>query len=178
MKEHNIIQVGGYCTLRAWKPGIIQPLLDAGFPLIKAQERALRLDALRHEDTVHNLVVTVGKRLVGDILIDVEAVGLTYHSVGTSNATPTVNDVGLNSEYFRKAITSRTRPGTATYFTLSTFYVANQVTINIQECGIFGGHYATSTLGTGTMFAHWLQAYDNTVVQNDLTFDYVVDVLS
>jgi len=47
-----------------------------------------------------NLICTVGKGLVGDLLIDTAGfdTGLTYQAIGISNTAPTIDDTKLNSK--------------------------------------------------------------------------------
>lgn len=160
----------GYSTIRAWEPGAIQRLLNEGYSLKEAQERLTPL----HENTVHNLVVSVGKYMVGDVLIDEETTGLTYHAIGTGTDAPSVGDSTLTTESTRKAFTSRTRSGNV--ITLSCYYTAAQCTYNIKECGIFGGASATASTDSGVLFSHYLQTYDNSGGTKDLTFDYALTI--
>jgi hypothetical protein len=125
-------------------------------------------------DTKKNLIVTSGKELVGDVLIDVEAVGLTYHAIGTDNTTPTVSDTALNTEASRKLWTSKTRLGNVISF--GAFYLASESSFAITECGVFGGSLATATLNTGALFSHYLQSYDNSGGAVDLTFEYELTI--
>ena len=166
--QHDVIGISGKCLLRAWSAGVLPDLMAKGYTLRQAQKLALR--HIQYENENHNIIVTAGKSFICGMLIGTYTLGLTYHAVGTNTATPNLADTTLGTEYVRKAITSRTRAGTV--LSLATFYVANTVTVYIQEAGIFGGVYASVSPNSGSMFCHWLQAYDNTVSQNDLTFDY------
>jgi len=122
-----------------------------------------------------NLITTVGKGLVGDMLIDASGydTGLTYQAIGTSNTAPTVSDTQLGAEAARKAVTSKSRSGNE--ITLSTFFTAAESSYNIQEAGIFG-HDASSTPNSGVLFSHWLVNFDNSSGAYDLTFDYVLTI--
>lgn len=127
--------------------------------------------------TKHNLIVSVGKYYLGDMLIDKDAghdTGLTYTAIGTNNTTPVVGDTTLGSEQNRKQITSRTR--NAKEITLSTFFTAAESTYNIKEAGVFGHSTATGSSDSGILFAHWLVSYDNSGGNYDMTFDYVLSI--
>lgn len=125
----------------------------------------------------HNIIVTVGKHFIGDMLIDLDAdhnTGLTYCAIGSDNTTPVIGDTTLTVEEARKAITSKSRSGKG--ITLSTFFTAGESTYNIKEAGIFGHASATGSVDTGKLLAHWLVAYDNSGGNYDLTFDYVLTI--
>jgi len=123
-----------------------------------------------------NLITTVGKQLIGDMLIDASGydTGLTYQAIGTSSTSPTVSDTQLGAEAARKAVTSKSRSGNE--ITFSTFFTAAESSYNIQEAGIFGHSTATSSPNTGILFSHWLVSFDNSAGNYDLTFDYVLTI--
>lgn len=173
-KEKNTIKLQGKSLLRAWQPGVIGPLMEKGHSLREAQRIALKKKALIAENLVKNLVVTDGKELAGDLLIDDESAGLTYHALGTGTGAPAVGDATMGSEQTRKAWTTRSRSGAD--LTLSVFYTAAQCTYNIKECGVFGGSSASAAADSGALFARYLQSYDNSGGGVDLTFDYLLTV--
>ncbi len=123
-----------------------------------------------------NLICTVGKQLVGDMLIDLAGydTGLTYCAIGTSTTAPTIADIVLGAEAARKAITSKARVGND--ITFSTFFPSGDCTFDIQECGIFGHSTAGAGADTGVLFAHALIAYDNGAGSYDLTFDWTITI--
>jgi len=121
-----------------------------------------------------NLIVTVGKALVGELLIDRPGydTGLTVQAIGTNAAAPVIGNTTLGTETARKAITSRTRD--VNEITLSTFFTAAQSTFNIKEAGVFGHSTADpATPGSGILASHWLVSFDNSAGTYDLTFDLV-----
>jgi hypothetical protein len=120
-----------------------------------------------------NTIVTVGKGLVGDMLIDTSGfdTGLTYQAIGTGASAPAIGDTALTAEVARLAITSKTR--SSNVLTLSTFFPAAQSAYNIEEAGVFGHSTASATLGSGVLFSHWLVSFDNSSGLYDLTFDYI-----
>lgn len=172
LKEH--LRLRGRCTLTAYPRGLLPWLLEMGMSLADAREWAEPWVA--HRSVVENLVVTCGKELVCRMLIDESGydTGLTYHAIGTSSTTPLLADTTLGTEAARKAITDKDRA--ANVITLATFFTAAECTYAIEECGIFGHSTAGASADSGVLFSHWLQAYDNSGGEHDLTFDYVLTV--
>jgi len=127
-----------------------------------------------------NLIVTVGKQLVGDMLIDEAGydTGLTYCALGADDTAPAVGQTQLVDEgggaAMRKTITSKSR--IVNEITLSTFFTAAQSTINLKEAGIFGHSTAGVAENSGIMFSRWLVAFDNSGALYDITVDYVLSV--
>lgn len=169
IKNENLF-MEGYSTLRAWKRGEIPRLFYQGFTLPEIRNILTPV----YQNTVHNLIVTVGKAMVGDWAIDVEATGLTYQAFGTGATTPDLTDTTLTTESARKIWTTRSR--SANVVTLSVFYAAAQCTFNIKEVGIFGGATAGAAADSGKLFSHYLQSYDNSGGTYDLTFDYILTI--
>lgn len=126
-----------------------------------------------------NVICTVGKQFLGDVLIGVETTDteLTYCALGASSTTPVVGDTQLTDEgggsAMRNVITSRSRSGNE--ITLSTFFTAAQSTLAILEAAIFGKD-ASGVENSGTIFAHWLSSFDNSGGNYDITFDYVLTI--
>lgn len=127
-----------------------------------------------------NVICTVGKQQIGDMLIDVSGydTGLTYCALGASSTTPAAGDTQLTDEgggaAMRKTITSKSRSGNE--ITLSTFFTAAQSILAIEEAGIFGHSTAGVAENSGILFAHWLTSFDNSGEDYDLTFDYVLTI--
>ena len=124
----------------------------------------------------HNLIVTLGPTLIGDMLIDETGydTGLTYCAIGTEATAPVIADTVLGTEAARKAITSKTR--TLNEITLATFFTAAQSTFNIKEAGIFGHSTASAAADSGVLFSHWLVSYDNSGGLYDLTFTWILTI--
>lgn len=126
-----------------------------------------------------NIVCTVGKYHVGDMLIDRSTpveynTGLTYCTIGTNAAAVGAGDVALTAEAARKHITSRTRA--ANVITLATFFTALESKYAIEEAGIFGHSTASATPGSGTIFNHYLVSYDNSAGNYDITIDVIITI--
>jgi len=125
-----------------------------------------------------NLIVTVGKQLVGDMLIDESGydTGLTYCALGANNTAPAVGQTQLVDEgggaAMRKAITSKSRAGAV--ITLATFFTAGESTLAVLEAGIFGHSTAGAVENSGIMFSRWLVSFDNSGGLYDLTITYVL----
>lgn len=164
----------GVSTVRAWKRGSLEAYLNQGLTLKEAMSRAKHDGALVYENTVHNLVVQIGKELVGDFILGDEITGFTHHAIGTGTTTPVAADVALTTEVARKTWTAKTRTANVLYF--SEYYLAAECTFNIKEAGVFGGAAASATIGSGTLFSHYLQSYDNSAGLVDLTFEYELEV--
>ena len=173
-RENNAIRLSGKSTLRAIERGVIRYWMDKGLDLNQAIREAVQRGLCIHEQTVDNLVVTAGKQLLCDLLIDVESAGISYHELGTGTTTPALTDVALTTPVVRKVVTSKLRSGNQVQ--LSTFFLASESTYAIKEGGLFGGAAASGTPGTGVMLCHYLQTYDNSSGTYDLTFEYTLTV--
>lgn len=129
----------------------------------------------------HNLIVTVGKTMIGNMLIDLAAqwdTGLTYCALGADNTAPAVGQTQLIDEgggaAMRKAITSKSI--VVNEITLSTFFTAAQSTLAIEEAAIFGSSTAGAGENSGVMFSRWLASFDNSGGLFDVTIDYVLTI--
>lgn len=161
----------GISTLRAFEKGTIQSLLDKGLALDEAIAQAMAAGKLRGESRAQNLVVSLGKTLVGTYLrgLATSLVGITYFAIGTGTTTPALADVKLTTEYFRKAITFNSMSGNVVTF--STYMLAAECTVHLKEAGLFGVA-ASGVADSGTLFSHFLQSFDNSAGEYDLTFEY------
>lgn len=170
-----VIQLSGRCVMQAWQAGLVVRLMqEYGVNLSEAKNMAARMRGLMHVSRVHNLVVTGGKQLVCDLLTGSESAGFAYFAIGSGTTTPALTDSALTSEVARKAYTSLTRAGTAV--DLAVFFTAAECSYDIHEAGIFGGSAASIAAGSGRIFSHFLQNYDNSSGEVDLTFDYSVTI--
>ena len=162
----------GRSRLRAWKRGALREIMMAtGDSRLSHAQRIATIEGEKvHDDTISNLVVTVGLRLAGDLLIDAESNGIRYHELGTSSTAPVSGNTDLGTSVARRIWTSRVRVSNVLNF--SVFYTAAQSTYAIEECGAWGGDDATATRGSGTLFSHYPQSFDNSQGLVDLTFDY------
>lgn len=158
-KEKAILK--GRSTIRAYPAGSLSDYPDKSIEPI-------------YEQTVSNLIVTSGKAMIAEALRDGGDIELTYHAIGTSATVPALTDIALGTEAARKAWTTRVRTGTKVLY--EVFYLASEATFNIAEAGVFGGPLAGAGAGTGTLFSHYLQPYDNSAGSFDITFEYELEV--
>jgi len=171
------IPLRGRSILLAYPAGIIPRLMAMGLSYERARTYAEGFVVYRSQ--VSNLIVTAGKVLLCRMLIDDGAqwdVGLTYHAIGTDETAPSLSDTQLGAEVSRKAITAKTRSGNE--INLSTFYPATDCTYAIEEAGVFGSSTASAAANSGELFSRYLQAYDNSIGNYDLTFDWVLTVVA
>jgi len=129
-----------------------------------------------------NLIVTVGKGLVGDMLINAAGydTGFTYCALGSDNTAPAVGQTTLVNEggdgvsAMRLTITYPSR--LLNVITLSTFFKAAQSTITLEEAAIFGHSTATAARNSGIMFSRWLVSFDNSGALYDITVTYILTI--
>jgi hypothetical protein len=100
----------------------------------------------------HNLVVTLGRSLICDLLaMTVGVTGLNYFAVGLSTTAVTLADIKLGTEEFRDSFTKVTVSGNNVKY---QYYLASSDANGhtLTEAGLFGDN-ATGTADTGTLFA-------------------------
>lgn len=173
--HNNTVRLEGMSILRAWRPGVIAPLLAGGGALDEIIRVMKSSKYLIHEDIKHNLIVTIGRYLVADWSIAQNVQGLTWHAIGTGTTAPAITDTTLQTETARQIFVVKTR--SFNIATFDAFYTAAQSNYNIKEAGVFGG-IASVTANSGTLFSHYAQNYNNTVSQADLTFEYTLTITS
>lgn len=174
------LRLTGRAVLSVYPRGLIARLMRRysgrdGYTFDSARWVAERF--LVHRSSVSNLIVTSGKVLVCRMLMDDGAqwdTGLTYHAIGTGSTAVAVGDTTLTTETGRKAITSKSRSGNEVTF--STFFPVADCTVKVAECGVFGSSTAGAGADSGELMCHYLQAYDNSGGNFDLTFDWVLTV--
>lgn len=75
---------------------------------------------------------------------------ITYCAVGTGGSTPSVSNVTISTELFRKLISVTSYNSNVATFT--TFFNTSEANGVLTNLGLFGDD-ATATLNTGTLFA-------------------------
>jgi len=122
----------------------------------------------------HNLVVTSGKVLVAKMLGDVSGfdTGLTWIEVGTGTVAPVLGDTALGTPTIRKAVSAPIV--TANSVQYRSFFGAADISVDLKETGIFGHSTATSTNGTGELFARALVTFNNNSDPHDATYVWTV----
>ncbi len=154
---------------------VIDGLSLKGHVVLIATDPVTGREIARRES--HNLVVTVGKGLIGDMLIDASGydTGITYCAIGTGSTAPVVGNTQLATEAgTRQTITTKSRSGNV--ITLRTFFAAAICSINIAESGLFGHSTATATANTGVLFSRALVAYNNSGGGADITILWAVTI--
>ena len=161
--------------MEAWRPDALPELMAKHSISLReamAMGRGARLVVARRK--VHNLVVTTALPLLGDVLVGADSPCFAYLAWGTGSTTPVVGDTQLTAEAGRVAPAQTVRSSLT--LIIDAYAPRSTCSVNIQECGIFGGATATATANTGRMFCHYLLAYDNTAGLNDLSFDYELTI--
>jgi hypothetical protein len=123
-----------------------------------------------------NLIVTVGKELVGRILVDEGGydTGLTWCSIGTGTNAPALGDTQLQTEFGRMAVTSKTRASNV--ITYSSLFLAAACTAALKEAGLWGHSTAGAGADTGVLFSRVAMDYDNSGGNYDLTLDWAITI--
>ena len=154
---------------------VIDRLPLKGYVVLIATDPVTGQEIARREN--RNLIVTVGKQLIGDMLIDVAGydTGITYCAIGTGSAAPAVGNTTLATEAgTRQTITTKSRSGNV--ISLRTFFAAANCSINIAESGLFGHSTATGTANTGVLFSRSLVAYNNSGGGADITILWTITI--
>lgn len=121
---------------------------------IKANVELILRDAktgrIKTIDRVHNIFVTAGKNSIADALRGTDSKGeITYCALGTGTNAPAIGDTALQTELFRKLISTKSVTNNTALF--ETFYTTSEGNGTLREAGLFGDA-ATGTSGTGTLF--------------------------
>ena len=148
-----------------------------GNVLIKAYKHG----ALWHVERVKNLVVTTGRDVVRDLILNFGNAPNCL-AVGKGTSTTTAGMTALETEHFRKYFTRRTSGGgRATYQTLLTTSEGNVTPPDtLREAGLFvGAGFNGAALAVGgTLFARTTFtpiAKDNTIT---ITFTWDITITS
>lgn len=114
-------------------PGALQMLWKHYRQLIDEMNRLF----LVREATVHNITTTVGRKVLAERLagITTNTGVVNYAALGTSPTTPSISDIKLGSESYRKAFTGGTVLDNVSY--LETYYASTEVSGNFEEFGFF-----------------------------------------
>jgi hypothetical protein len=90
---------------------------------------------IKHEETIHNLIVTVGKNGIADQLIASPTISKPTHmAIGTGATAAAAGDTTLQTELDRNALTSKTRA--TNVVTMQGDWAAGDGTGAITEAGI------------------------------------------
>ncbi len=119
----------------------------------------------------HNVACNAGRSVLLNFMAGIGGLaGIQFFEIGTGAGTPAAGDTSISTPVFRKAITTATVTGNQV--DESTFFQSTEGNYNITNAGLWGNG-ATSTLGSGTLFAHATYLYNKTSAIA-LTNDYVL----
>jgi hypothetical protein len=108
---------------------------------------------LKHEQTTHNLVTTVGKGLIADRLLASPTLGVPTHmAIGTGTSGPAAGDTALGTEIDRNALTSKTRSG-AVVTMVGDWAAGDGTNAAITEAGILNASSSGDLLVRATFGA-------------------------
>lgn len=114
----------------------------------------------------HNLITTVGLNMVRDMLAgDVADGEIKYTAVGTGSAAPAIGDTTLDTESFRKATTSTSKPGDG-QFRHVVYIAPAEAVVAIEEIGWFAGAAAGAGAGSGIMISRVLYSRNKTAIES------------
>lgn len=122
-----------------------------------------------------NLVVTAGRAALASWLTNVSpspaSMRINYSSLGTGTTAPANGDTALQTETYRKAISSATSADNIAY--LTAFYTAAEVTGTFREAGLQMN--ASGTPGSGTLFNRVAINITKSIVET-MTIDCTVTI--
>lgn len=116
-----------------------------------------------------------GHNYLRDLLIGADSANTIYMAVGSGTSTPVATQHTLDSEVFRKIITSKTTGASTGEGLINCILLDSEaVGANIQEVGVFCGNTATSSSNTGKMLgrALWSHSPKTSVESIQLQLDY------
>ena len=118
---------------------------------MKFTVRDAKTDAIKKVYLYKNLVVTVGRQNIAQRIAstNTNTLNVNYGAVGTGTNTPANADTTLQTETFRKAISSNS--STANQAFLSFFYSASEAVATLKEFGSFID--ATGSADSGVMLS-------------------------
>lgn len=146
------LPVKGFITVKAWKDGQVC-----------------------HTVSAHNLITSVGKNLIANILANTDGygTGLTYCALGTVAGTPVVGGTVLGAEVVRAAVNSfEVAVGVVS---CETFFFKTAAPYSIAEVGHFG-HDAGTALNSGRLFEWATINFDNSSTVYDISVLYQLSI--
>lgn len=84
---------------------------------------------------------------------------ITYVAIGSGTNTPSTSDTQLQSETFRKAVTTYTRGGTGELLVSLFLGPSDAIGYDIEEIGAFAGSATTGTPNSGRLVARGLWSH-------------------
>lgn len=84
---------------------------------------------------------------------------ITYIAIGSGTTAPSSGDTQLQTETFRKAVTTYTRGGTGELLVSLFLGPSDAVGYDIEEVGAYAGNAATATPNSGVLIARGLWSH-------------------
>jgi len=123
---------------------------------------------IKDDETVDNLIVTVGKNHIADQMSDQGEAAMSHMAIGTGTTAAAAGDTALQTELDRNALTSTTQStNTVTYV---GDWAAGDGTGAITEAGIFNAGAA------GVMLCRSVFAVKNKAAGDTLTLTWVLTI--
>jgi hypothetical protein len=123
---------------------------------------------VKQEETVKNLVVTVGLGFIASRMAGTAANVMSHMAIGTNSTAAAAGNTTLGTESARVALTSTTPTGAAVAY-VATFPAGTPATLTgIQEAGIFNASSA------GTMLCRTVFAVVNKDVNDTMSITWTV----
>lgn len=141
MKEHSPQFKGSITFTRREVPAFLGFFQKFGFFL-----KAGKIVSIKK---YNNIFVNSGKQSILDRFTGLSTGLITYLALGSGTNVPLASDTTLQTETYRKVITSRTRSGLKFYS--STFIPSTEGDGTYKEIGLFGDS-ATASANSGTLF--------------------------
>jgi hypothetical protein len=123
---------------------------------------------VKQEQTVDNLVVTVGKQFIASRMASASAAVMSYMAIGTGTTAAAVGDTALQSQSAIVSLTSATASSNTVVY-VGNFPAGTPATLTaITEAGIFNASSA------GTMLCHTVFAAVNKDVGDTMSITWTI----
>jgi hypothetical protein len=136
----------------------------------RASNAELDTPGYRSSVTVNMQITNVGLNLLRDGKSGANNPKITYFALGTGSSTPGASNTALDTEVFRKAVTTFTNGSTGEILIALYLSPTDAVGINIAEVGLFGGSAASLTPGTGVLYARGLYSHPSKANTESIQF--------
>jgi hypothetical protein len=111
-------------------------------------------------------ITNAGLNLIRDGMKGADNSLISYVALGTGNTSPTTSDTSLQTEVFRKAVTSYVN-GSTGEITIILYIAPNDaIGVVIAEIGFFGGNSASSAANSGVLLARGLYSHTKTNLES------------
>lgn len=128
-----------------------------------------------HKTIVENLIPTVARAALANWISNASpspaSIRINYSALGTGATAPANADTTLQTETYRKLVSSETNASNIAYIT--AFYTATETSGTYAEAGLFMN--ASATPNDGTLFSHVAISVTKTT-SNTLTIDYTITI--